>query len=66
MNNDRNSEQFRRECEARHVLKYSQAGRENYYAKVLPLRGQKTTNELAAEVERQSKLLKEKSAEMEM
>jgi len=62
-----NSEDFRRECEARHVLKMEYDKRMNYYKGVLEKRGQESVNELIAEVKKQRRELAKKQAlEMEV
>jgi len=53
---DTNSEQFRRECEARHVLSHREQGRVAYYEAVKAIRGQKSLTELIDEVKRQHQL----------
>ena len=61
-----NTEQFRRECEARFVLKMSDGKRQAYYRGVEAKRGTDAAHELVAEVKRQRKLLsKKQSLEME-
>lgn len=55
MNNspDKNSPEFRLECEARYVLKMARARREEFYKGVLLHRKQKGLDELLAEVKKQ-------------
>ena len=61
-----NTEQFRKECEARFVLKMSDGKRQAYYRGVEEKRGSAAAHELVAEVKRQRKLLaKKQSLEME-
>jgi len=50
------TEQFRRECEARHVLKMSDDKRQEYYKGVQAKRGQKGIDELLTEVKKQRRL----------
>lgn len=54
-----NSEEFRRECEARQVMKWTDDHRQEYYKGVQSKRGQKAAEELVAEVKRQRRLSKE-------
>lgn len=58
---DTSSEEFRRECEARHVLKYPKEQRDAYYTGVQKIRGQKAADELVAEVKKQRNLQKEQA-----
>lgn len=51
-----NSEQFRKECEARHALSMDDQKRQAYYQGVLGKRGEKAVNELLTEVKRQRKV----------
>ena len=51
-----NSEQYRRECEAREVLKMNPDKREEFYKGVLNHRKQRGLDALVAEVKRQLKL----------
>lgn len=60
-----NSEAFRRECEARQVLKMPDDKRQEYYQGVLKHRGQAGVDYLIAEVKRQRKLMR-KQQEMEI
>ena len=53
---DNNSEQHRRECEARHVLKQSDDQRQEYYKGVQSKRGQKGIDDLLNEVKKQMRL----------
>lgn len=61
-----NSEQYRRECEARHVMKMPEEKRMEYYRGVLKNRGQNGVDYLIAEVKRQRKLMKKKELELEV
>ena len=62
-----NSPEFRRQCEARFVLKMSDGKRQAYYRGVEEKRGSAAAHELVAEVKRQRKLLARKqSLEMEI
>lgn len=54
-----NSEQHRRACEARYVLKMPDDKRQAYYQGVLEKRGQKGVDELIAEVKKQRRAAKE-------
>lgn len=47
------SEQHRRECEARHVMKLALEQRRTYYQHVAEIRGETAARELVAEVKRQ-------------
>jgi len=51
------SEQFRRECEARHALSMPDDKRQTHYQGVKDKRGQKAVDYLIEEVKRQRKLL---------
>lgn len=48
-----NSPEFRRECEARHVLKMSYENRQHFYEKAREKRGVVAVDELIKEVKRQ-------------
>lgn len=61
-----NSEQYRRECEARQVMKMPDDKRQEYYRGVLAHRKQKGVDYLIAEVKRQRKLMKKKEVELEI
>ena len=50
------SEQFRRECEARHIMMFPKDRRKAYYQGVKEKRGEAAEKELIAEVKRQYKL----------
>ncbi len=50
------SEQHRRECEARHVMKLPLGARREYYRHVADKRGEPAMHELIAEVNRQWKM----------
>lgn len=60
-----NSPEYRRECEARQVLKMPQDKRQEYYRGVLAHRKQNGVDALIAEVKRQRKLMN-KEKEMEV
>lgn len=60
----RDSNEFRRECEAKHVIKMDPIQREDFYKGVLLHRRQKGLDELVAEVKKQRKILAQ-SKEME-
>lgn len=49
------SEQHRAECEARTVMRWHRAARQDYYARVGRARGEKAARELAAAVSEQWK-----------
>ena len=61
-----NSEQYRRECEARYALKLPDDKRQEYYRGVLKHRGQAGVDYLLDEVKRQRKLMKKKELELEV
>lgn len=61
-----NTEQYRRECEARQVLKWPKEKRQAHYEAIRVIRGDKATEELIAEVKRQHRLSQEKTAELEL
>ena len=50
---DKNSEEWRRICEARHVMRLPQDKRREYYAAVKAKRGESAFRELKAEVDLQ-------------
>ena len=56
------SEQYRKECEARQVLKWGREKRKEYYQGVKFNRGEAAKNELIAEVRRQYKLQEREQA----
>ena len=55
-----NTEQHRRECEARMVMRWTREHRQEYYKGVQSKRGQKATDELVAEVKKQYQLANSK------
>jgi hypothetical protein len=57
------SPEFRRECEARHVMKMPYEQRRDFYAGVLRERKQKGLDELKEEIRRQYKLQNELAIE---
>ena len=56
MNEPNNSEDHRRECEAREVMKWSHDRRIAHYTAILAKRGPAAMDELIAEVKRQYRL----------
>lgn len=66
MKEPNNSESFRRETEARHVLKMPDEKRQEYYQGVLKHRGQAGVDYLIAEVKRQRKLMRQKETALEI
>lgn len=54
-----NSEEFRRECEARRVLKMGDEQRKSYYEGVLKHRGRERTNQLICDVNRMRREMRE-------
>ena len=57
-----NSEQFRRECEARQVMKWPKAKRQSYYIEIEKIRGRKQMLELWEETKRQADIFKSAEA----
>lgn len=57
-----NSEEYRRQCEARQVLKWGREKRQEYYRGVEAKRGPAAASELIAEVKRQYKLQEREQA----
>ena len=55
------SEDYRRQCEARTVMRWDKVRRTDYYAKVTALRGQESAQQLKDEVNRQWKLSQQPS-----
>ncbi|SOD42397.1 DUF7696 family protein [Nitrosovibrio sp. Nv4] len=53
------SEQHRRECEARYVMKMDDTRRQTYYEGVLKHRGKAKANELIDDVNAMRKIMKE-------
>lgn len=66
MKEPNNSESFRREAEARHVLKMPDEKRQEYYQGVLKHRGQSGVDYLITEVKRQRKLMRQKETALEI
>ncbi len=60
------TEQHRKQCEARQLLKYPKEKRVAHYEAVQKIRGQKAVLELIDEVKRQHKLQEEKTVEVEL
>jgi hypothetical protein len=58
---DTYSDEYRKQCEARHVLSYPKEQRVAYYEAVKAIRGQKSLDELIAEVKRQHQLQQERN-----
>jgi hypothetical protein len=58
-----NSEQHRRDCEARHVLKMNDTDRQEYYKGVIAKRGRVKVNELIDDVNRMRREAREKEIE---
>ncbi len=63
--NTAETEQHRKECEARQILKYPKVKRVAHYEAVQKIRGQKAVLELIDEVKRQHKLQEEKTVELD-
>lgn len=57
------SEDFRRECEARTIMKRTHDQRIAYYTAIRRIRGPQAADELITEVKRQYRLSQEKSME---
>ena len=59
-----NSEDFRRQCEAREIMKWSPQRRTAHYAAINQIRGPKAKDELIAEVNRQYRLRQQQAMEI--
>lgn len=55
---DKNSEEWRRICEAKHALQMNNDHRQAYYEGVKARRGQNAVNELIAEVNKQRRRMR--------
>lgn len=60
------SPEFRRECEAREVMKWPKEQRVAHYQAIKEIRGQKAADELVAEVKRQHQLQEKRTAELSL
>jgi|GEM_PF-2547241 len=61
-----NTEEFRRECEAREVMKWPREKRTAHYEAIKLIRGQEATTALIDEVKKQYRIHESKMAKVEL